>query len=381
MLARAALSLVLPVALACATGESAPAHPAVDSLTAAPLASPAASAASAAPASPRDDVRQAAGARPVIPAPPPRSPLADSLAGLLVFAPRPQTWFVAAARGKRMVVDVGRIDAGLGRDPKLRAAFEEAAASITPFPAGTRFRLRGPWGASDATVTGFDTWNGRIVATLDVPPKLAALARHTEPLIASALRLAPGDTSHAEPDSATAAATSTMPPAPSPAPPGATPGDSTWLTAGCSHDRLPQPLLDRVDSLRDSIERRVLADARPPSERLERTLRVKSARIPGCFGAGRVMLLVSLRAGDDEFVAERFTIVTDSGVAVPMTRVMDYRFRAHDAVYAMDADGDGIDDLVLRGLLPGAGGLSILKLDPVKRRLTRLATGFAWEMR
>jgi len=67
-------------------------------------------------------------------------------------------------------------------------------------------------------------------------------------------------------------------------------------------------------------------------------------------------------------------------------RLRDYRFRGHEALYALDGDGDGIDDLATRGYGPFLGGTSVLRIvdgrtpkDP--RRLERMATGFAWESR
>ena len=46
--------------------------------------------------------------------------------------------------------------------------------------------MRGPWGADDATINGFDTWNGRIVATLATTPRVDSMAKTIEPLPATA---------------------------------------------------------------------------------------------------------------------------------------------------------------------------------------------------
>ena len=60
-------------------------------------------------------------------------------------------------------------------------------------------------------------------------------------------------------------------------------------------------------------------------------------------------------------------------------KVFDLRLRAHDIVYAMDADGDGVDDVATRGVTERAGALSILRLARAQKRLQRLTSGFAWE--
>jgi hypothetical protein len=67
-------------------------------------------------------------------------------------------------------------------------------------------------------------------------------------------------------------------------------------------------------------------------------------------------------------------------------RLRDYRFRGHEAIYALDGDGDGIDDLATRGYGPNQGGTSVLRIIDGRtpkepRRLERMATGFAWEIR
>lgn len=274
------------------------------------------------------------------------SPLADSIAQRITFAPRIQTWFTAAARGKRMLVDIGRVDLVLGSDPARRGAFEEAVAKLAPLPVGTRLRLAGPWGADEVKVSGYGVWNGRVVAKLDVPPRVDSLARRVEPLAAAAERT----------DSAVAS-----------------------LTSACARDTLTGTLAQRAVAVRDSVMDWLLATSIPPYEGLAGTVRVQSSRVTGCFGgAYRALLLVSLRAGGNAYVTERALLLDTLGRARPL-RVYDLRLRAHDAFAAFDADGDGIDDLAARGVTERAGAISILKLDTAKARLQRLTSGFAWE--
>src|SRR4029434_353562 len=56
---------------------------------------------------------------PRAPPPPPKPPppLADTIAEKLVFPPVTQSWFLAAARGKKMLVDIGRVDVEVRRGP------------------------------------------------------------------------------------------------------------------------------------------------------------------------------------------------------------------------------------------------------------------------
>jgi hypothetical protein len=281
---------------------------------------------------------------------PPRptlSPLADSIAERLVFAPRGQLWFTAAARGKRMLVDIGRVDANVKEEPQA-SAYLEAVRRLSPIPIGTRFRLSGPWGLDSATLSGFAAWNGRIVGVLTVSERVNALAKMIEPLPAAA----------AVTDSAVAVATD-----------------------DCNRDTLAEDVLDRAAIVRDSMEQQLLNEVRPPFERLMNSIKMSSSRIAGCYGrVGRVLVIVSMRAGNNEFVAQRMAIVDDTGYVTPI-RFADYRFPAHDGVYAFDADRDGIDDVATRAVGEAMGALSIMRLDTARKRLDRLTSGFAWEAR
>jgi len=293
-------------------------------------------------------IRPAARARPrSIP------PLADTIAEKLVFPPVTQSWFLAAARGKRMLVDIGRVDMEVRRDPAKLAAYKLAVEAWSPFPKGTRFRVRGPWGADDATIGGFDTWNGRIVATLETSPLVDSLAKAIEPFPATAQLV----------DSASESVADTV----------------------CVGDTLPPALVARIKFVRDSLEQQLLAGEKPPYERLLKSLKSRSTATSGCFPGGRAILFATVWAGEYEWVRELAFLVDDAGKLSPL-RVRDYRFRAHETIYALDGDGDGIDDLATRGYGPSLGGMSVLRLvdgrtpkDP--RRLERMATGFAWESR
>ena len=274
------------------------------------------------------------------------SPLADSIARSLVFLPRNQEWFTAAARGKRMLIDLGRVDVEVRKDSARAQAYREAVASRSPLALGSRLRLHGPWGADDVEIAGFDTWNGRIVAVLRSPAHVDSLARHVEPLPAVA-RIA---------DSATAAS-----------------------ARSCARESVPPEHRDRVAAVRDSLEQLLRLEAAVPYERLVPTVIVKTTDTEGCFGRGRTIVVSSLRAGAYEVVREKVVMVSDSGAVTPLRMVGSW-WRVHEAISALDADGDGADDLAVKGSSDRAGGTVIFRLVDGSR-LEKLTGGFNWESR
>ena len=116
------------------------------------------------------------------------TPLADSISQYLVFDPSIQTWFLAAKRGKRLLVDIGRVDLDLARDPRRGAAFIEAVKAQSPVPIGTPMRIYDAWGAEDDTVVGFDNWQNRIVAILHTSRYLDSLVRRAPTTYAAVVR-------------------------------------------------------------------------------------------------------------------------------------------------------------------------------------------------
>ncbi|HEX6058445.1 MAG TPA: hypothetical protein VFZ11_05455 [Gemmatimonadaceae bacterium] len=285
----------------------------------------------------------------------PLSPLADSVAALLVWAPRGQTWFAVAARGKRMVADLGRADVDPRGSGALDSAWRAATAHTAPIPVGARLQLRGAWGSDEATVAGYGWANGRIVAELAVSPRLDSLARRGW--------LLPGVARRASPDAV-----------------GASPDTGRILpTDTCTRGAVPPALAERADLVRDSLALWLFEHQAPPYERFTDLTRVESSRAVGCYGVGRLALVVSLRAGANEWLRQRAVILDDSGRVSPLS-VHDLRFRAHELLTALDADGDGVDDLATRAVAERAGAISVLRLAG-GRRLERMASGFAWESR
>ncbi len=297
---------------------------------------------------------------------------ADSIAPYLVFTPVEQRSFVAAVRNKVWLLDVGRMDLDVRKDSARLRAFREAAQALSPVPRRAVLRLWWAQGAEDAVADSFAVYNGRIVMRVLGSAALDSAARGMAPLVAYAVRAdsatAPAPTMcdlRTEPDSAVRAALSALSP--------------VERRAQTAMRRAADSTLDaEVGMVRDSIEA-VLRLERAPYERLQRRTKLAWSQLRGCFGVARRALVVGLRAGDAEWVRERLVLITPGG-AVTTLRVDDGRFRAHDLLTAFDADGDGVDDLAVRGTAPRAGGTALLRVDLKQRRAERLAAGFAWEV-
>jgi hypothetical protein len=272
------------------------------------------------------------------------SPLADSIAATLVFELKTQRNFLAASRAKRVLVDLGRVDAPLKTSQRQRA-FQEAVKMLSPVQVGDRFRLHGSWGQDDAIVQSYDQWNGRIVGVLTVPPHIDSLARGKAPLVALAVRA----------DSATPPVVDT-----------------------CKRDTVSTDLNTRLAMVKDSMLALLQVDTVKMPPRLLKSLHAQKVQTVGCFGKARVLLLVAQWAGDYEYYHQLGALADTAGKLTPI-RVNDLRFKVHESLGALDADGDGIDDVALRGRAPRIGGTVILRLDPVKKRLDYVAGGFAWE--
>jgi len=325
-----------------------------------------------------------------------------AIADYAVFAPRTQQWFIAAVRARHLLVDIGRFDGKVGGDAAWRRALGNVAPVESPVDTGSLFRVRGPWGVDTVSVSGFDVYHGRLVATLVVPPSLDSIVRRQEGA-GTAERIAPPQpppTDSATP-TATVAGSPTTPPAatglavapppapatsasasPAPTSPAATsPAAARDSTPPCTErDTLATPVAQRVVFLRDSLLRWITDSVIPPVPRLAKANRIQGWTSAGCFGPARAMVLVSRRNETGELTAERALLVGPSGELTRL-RVLDLRFHAHDPLFVADIDGDGIDDLVTRGYGSYSGATTALRLDPAAKTLKRVAAGFAWESR
>ncbi len=337
------------------------------------------------------------------------APLADSVSQFLVFTPIEQTWFLAAKRGKRLLVDIGRVDLDVQHDKRRATAFQQAVKALSPVPIGTPVRIHHAWGVEDDSIAGFASWNGRIVATLHLSRHLDSLVRHAPAAYAAVERTdtaSPPDSDSTARAADSARAASGQVAASGAAAPraesaaavrgaarpsdsiarrpasaeAANPGDSVAHQDSCVRDSISPALVLRGAAVRDSIDLWLRSLPPPPYDRLVNTLRSQSTEVRGCFGNGnRLAVAVDLRAGASEWIRERAVLIDTLG-RVTNLRVYDYRFKAHDFLAALDPTGSGTDGVVARGLTQGEGGVVILSLEPGSH-LTRWVGGFSWEAR
>ena len=295
----------------------------------------------------------------------------------VVFAPRNAERFVVASRARRLLLDVGRVDLEVKGKAGELALVRRVAAKIGPLAGVTHVTVHGSWGVETDSIVGYDVWNGRAVAVLRVEPRTDSLLRRGAALVGVATR-APipspslraseasrgiGQTSARAPDSATvtAAGHAVAPAAPA-----------------CVRDSAPDTLRVRVTFVRDSLVRWMTDSLHSPFPRLAQATAVRGDAVIGCFGAWRAVVIATSRTPTLEWNEERALLVAPDG-KVSIARLRDLRLRAHELPVALDADGDGIDELAVRGLATRMGALSVLRLDPATRRFSRLASGFAWE--
>jgi hypothetical protein len=280
----------------------------------------------------------------------------------IVFAPRTTERFLVAARNKRLLLDLGRVDLEVKQNPALLAMIRKVSASVGPLAHSTQMRVHGTWGEEVDSIVGYDLWNGRAVAVLGVSPRTDSLLRRNAPLVGVATRTSS--------DTTTAVAR----PAPTVAP------STTAATVPCVRDSIPSAIQTRVALVRDSLVRWMTDSLKPPFPRLAKATTVRGDATTGCFATWRAVVIVTSRTPSLEWNEERALLVGVNGAVTP-ARLRDLRLRAHESLVAFDADGDGVDELAARGLATRMGAQSVLKLDPAAKRFSRFASGFAWETR
>jgi len=272
----------------------------------------------------------------------------------IVFAPAMIERFVVAARAKRLLLDIGRVDLETKLDAPQLALVRRVSSLVGPLSRVSFVRVQGSWGQEIDSIAGYDVWNGRVVAVLAASPRADSLLRKGATLLGVATRmLVPADT---------------------------TARDSTAVPAGgCVRDSVPAGLPARVALVRDSLVRWV-TDSLKPSYAVAGKLAVRGDTVSGCFGAWRAAVVVTTRTPSFDWSDERTLLVAPDGKVV-VARLRDLRLRTHESLVAFDADGDGVDELAARGLAQRMGAQTVLKLDPAARRFSRFASGFAWETR
>ena len=320
---------------------------------------------------------------------PPLSPRADTITSYLVFAPVGEQWFVTAVRNKKLMMDIGRVDTEVRRDSARAIAYREAVARYSTVPLGTTVTLRTVLGAEEVRATAVSTWNSRIVLVLEGSAALDSLVRASPALVALAhvqladgvvasnvLSRPPGSLPLAVEGGGRAASV-----VPAPANRSTTDASGTAVPVDSCNRTAPLPaqLTPRLTLLRDSLDHAIRTGTLSPYERLRKGMNTRVSQVRGCFGgARRLAMLVSVRAGDVEWARERLVLVDTLGKATSL-RISDYRFRAHELLLAFDANGDAVDDVVVRSTTQRAGGTSVLAVDVKGRRATRLSVGFVWE--
>ena len=283
----------------------------------------------------------------------------------IAFAPSIVERFLVAARNKRLLLDLGRVDLETKQDAQQLALVKRVAARVGPLARVTHVRVRGRWGEEVDSIAGYDVWNGRVVAVLAPSATTDSLLKKSAPLVGVATRvLAPADSGVAP--KATAA--------PASVPPVVTPP-----AVACVRDSVPPELPARAALVRDSLVRWV-TDSIRPSYAVSGKLAVRGDTASGCFGPWRFVVVVSVRTPAFDWSDERTLLVGSDGKAVA-GRLRDLRLRTHESLVAFDADGDGVDELAARGFAPRMGAQSVMKLDAATRRFSRFASGFAWETR
>jgi hypothetical protein len=279
----------------------------------------------------------------------------------IVFAPRTTERFLVAARNKRLLLDMGRVDLPIKKDAELLALVRRVSARVGPLARTPHVHVRGTWGDETDSIIGYDVWNGRAVAVLGVSSRTDSLLRQNAPLVGVATRVTPEST-------------------PAAVPPPTAPITNASPSTSCVRDSVPPMLQARVVAVRDSLVRWMTDSVKPPYPRLVKAATVRGDTATGCFASWRAVVIVTSRTPSLEWNEERAVLVSADG-AVLSARLRDLRLRAHESLMAFDADGDGIDELAARGLAISMGAQSVLKLDPATRRFSRYASGFAWESR
>ncbi len=308
----------------------------------------------------------------------------DSILLRTTWTPAGQWRFVAASRGKRLLLDMGRVDLDVRKDTARARAYRQVIPAHAAVPVGTTFTIRGKFGEVATRITGYDVWASRVVATLELPARVDSMAKKDDKLTAVAERtgvprpVAVAPASGAPPISKGPAPAATSPATSATAAATAPAAMPETAPAPCVRDSLPPEFKAREKWVRDSLEEVVKNVPRPAHTGVSRKVLTRASRATGCFGIGRLALAVMLRDDRGEWFVERLVILDDDGKAQPL-KVTDFRFRAHEILGAYDADGDGVDELATRATTERAGAVTVLKLDAKGKKLERIAAGFAWE--
>ena len=258
--------------------------------------------------------------------PAPDSPLDGEAAGLAeraVFVPLTRRWFMARTLDSALVMDIGRIDGGVGTTDAARAAFDRMVSSRSPVQRGMMVTVHARAGANALRVSEFRLNGRRIVATLGPSP-----LDSTERAVPVEWRGAPP-----VPLRATTAADCAS-------------GDTAAIAAAIA--RFPAPAKQAVSVLR------------------------------GCFGDFRALIAIRPLEITPETV-ERVVLVRADGTT-RSGKLRDLSYPLHELRAVLDIDGDGTNEIVVHSFRMSMDTWAALRMtDSVT--FTRFASGFTVEYR
>ena len=257
---------------------------------------------------------------------PPETPLEGEAAGMAertVFVPLTRRWFMARTLDSALVMDIGRIDGGVGTTDAALAAFALMVASRSPVQRGMTVTVHSRAGASARQVSDFRQSGRRIVAVLG-----PSMLDSTERAVPAEWRGAPPVPLHAA------------------APSSCAPGDTAAIAA---------------------------AIARFPAAAKE-----AASVLQGCFGDFRALITIRPLEITPETV-ERVVFVRANGTT-RVGKLRDLSYPLHDLRSVLDIDGDGTNEIVVHSFRMSMDTWAALRMtDSVT--FTRFASGFTVEYR
>ena len=254
------------------------------------------------------------------------TPLNGEAAGMAertVFVPRTRRWFMARTLDSTLVMDIGRIDGGVGTTDAARAAFAQMVTSRSPVQRGMTVTVHSRAGATARQVSDFRQSGRRIVAVLGPS------------LLDSTERAVPAEWRGAPPVPLRAAMA-----------PSCEAGDTVAIAAAI--ERFPAAAKEAVSVLR------------------------------GCFGDFRALIAIRPLEITPETV-ERVVFVRANG-STRAGKLRDLSYPLHELRSVLDLDGDGTNEIVVHSFRMSMDTWAALRMtDSVT--FTRFANGFTVEYR
>lgn len=278
----------------------------------------------------------------VLPAPPgtPLDARAQALADRAVFVPRTTRWFVARRSDTGTIAaDIGRMDDAVAPGDSLAVAAMLAATS--PVQPGLRVLVHGGGDARATTVTRLAVQGRRLVALIDGDASDATW--RLVDVVTDSTR-------------ATAASSSRC-----------DAGDAAAITA----------TVDRLLAGTQRADRRGPSDAVAPRDTAD-AAPARGSALVGCFGTYRAIAVRRPAVATPDAVEKAWLVAPDGRAR--SVRLRDLSYPLHDLLAAVDTDGDGTDELLVRSHRPAMETIAALRMsDSVT--FTRFVNGFTVERR